>query len=211
MNFVDIMLLVPILWGAWKGFKKGLIIELFTLLALLVGIYAAINFSDFTAEKISGNFTMEDKYLPVVAFTITFLVVGALIYFAGKMIEKMVQIVNLSTVNKLLGLFLGALKMVYTLSVLIILVETYDERGAFIPTDIKKESFMYTPTKNIALYTIPAVEESRIWLKNNMQNSDSNTHFSINDLIELKNKADSLGIDFDSIQRIEKEWNEMDN
>jgi len=209
MNFVDIILLVPLLWGAWKGLKKGLIIELFTLLALLVGIYVAINFSDFTAEKINENFTLESKYLPVVAFTITFLVVGALIFFAGKMVEKMVQVINLSTVNKLLGMFLGIIKMIYTLSVLIILVETYDERGEFIPTSVKEESFMYTPVKNITLYTIPAVEESRIWLKNSMQHQDSSQHFSLDDLFYLKNKADSLGIDVDSLRKLNEEWNEM--
>lgn len=210
MNFVDIILLVPLLWGAWKGFKKGLIIELFTLLALLVGIYAAINFSDFTADKINGSFAMEDKYLPVIAFTLTFLVVGALIFFAGKMIEKMVQIINLSTVNKLLGLFLGMVKMIYTLSVLIILIETYDERGDFIPADIKNESFMYTPVKNIALYTIPAVEESRIWLKNNMK-SDTTNNFSLQDIIHLKEQADSLGIDIDDLKELQKELNENNN
>lgn len=210
MNFVDIILLVPIAWGAWKGFKKGLIIELFTLLALLVGIYAAINFSDFTAEKINGSIEMEDKYLPVVSFTLTFLVVGALIFFAGKMVEKMVQVVNLSTVNKLLGLFLGAVKMIYTLSVLIILVETYDERGDFIPTDVKEESIMYSPVKHIAIYTIPAVDESRIWLKNNMK-SDSSSNFSLQDVIHLKKQADSLGINIEDLKEIQKHMNENTN
>lgn len=203
MNTIDILLLVPLAYAAWKGFKKGLIVELFTLLALLVGIYAGIHFSDFTAEKINGSIEMEDKYLPVVAFTLTFLVVGALIYFAGRMLEKMVELVNLSPVNKLLGVLLSLIKMVYTLSILIILVETYDERGNFIPTEQKKESKMYEPMKQVALVTIPAVEDSRIWLKNNVEEKKSvleEFNETVNDALDLKEKADSLGVSIDELK-----------
>jgi len=49
MNYLDIILVLPLIIGAWRGFKKGFIIELFTLLALLVGLYAGIHFSDFVA------------------------------------------------------------------------------------------------------------------------------------------------------------------
>ena len=46
MNFLDILILIPILYGAYKGFKHGFVIELFTLLAILVGIYVGIHFSE---------------------------------------------------------------------------------------------------------------------------------------------------------------------
>ena len=50
MNFLDILILIPIAYGAYKGFKHGFVIELFTLLAILVGIYVGINFSDYVAN-----------------------------------------------------------------------------------------------------------------------------------------------------------------
>ena len=168
MNYIDIIIAVPLIYAAWSGFRKGLVIEIFTLLALLVGIYVAINFSDWTSNFIIEQFDIEGKYLPVVAFTLTFLAVGAMIYFAGKMLEKMLRLVNLSFVNKLLGLILGLIKMVYILSILIIIVETYDERGSFVKTELKEESLLYHPLKNVATFTIPAMENSKIWIKNNV-------------------------------------------
>ena len=81
MNYLDILLVLPLIIGAWRGFKKGLIIELFTLLALLVGIYAGIHFSDFVAGILKNNLGMTSEYVPVIAFTITFLGVGAGVYF----------------------------------------------------------------------------------------------------------------------------------
>ncbi len=212
MNFVDIIIIVPLIYAAWVGFKKGLVIEVFTLLALLVGIYAGIHFSDWTSELIKDNMDIEGKYLPVVAFTLTFLAVGAMVFFAGKMIERMLKVVNLSPLNKAFGLLFGLIKMVYTLSILIILLETYDERGDFIPEDIKSESLLYEPVKVTATATIPAIEESTIWMKNNVSNGlFEGQDVSLENIRELKHTADSLGITLEDLKELKRAKDSLDN
>lgn len=212
MNFVDIIIVVPLIYAAWRGFKKGLIIEVFTLLALLVGIYAGIHFSDWTSARIEEYFDFDANYLPVIAFTVTFLAVGAMVFFAGKMLEQMVKVVNLSPINKIMGVVFGMLKMVYTLSILIILLETYDERGDFIPEETKENSLLYTPVKLTASATIPAIEESTIWLRNNMKNDFfEENDVTIEDLKRLKETADSLGIDVNDLKEAAEKSNETDN
>jgi membrane protein required for colicin V production len=211
MNFIDILLIVPLGYAAWRGFKKGFIIEVFTLLALLVGLYAGIHFSDWTANLIKGNVDMEDSYLPVIAFTLTFLAVGAMVYFAGKMLEQMVRVVNLSPLNKILGVVFGLIKMVYTLSVVLILVETYDERGDFLPEDQKEDSLLYAPIKVVAAATIPAIEESSIWLKNNFSVLDEESDVTADDLIRLKETADSLGITLEDLQQLRELQKSLDD
>lgn len=212
MNFVDIIIIVPLIYAAWVGFKKGLVIEVFTLLALLVGIYAGIHFSDWTSQLIKDNIDIEGKYLPVVAFTLTFLAVGAIVYFAGKMIERMLKVVNLSPINKIFGLLFGLIKMVYTLSILIILLETYDERGDFIPEDIKSESLLYEPVKITASATIPAIEESTIWMKNNVNESlFENEDVTLEDVKRLKHTADSLGITLEDVKELKRAKDSLEN
>jgi len=210
MNFVDIIIIVPLVYAAWVGFRKGLIIEVFTLLALLVGIYAGIHFSDWTSMLIVDNIEMEVKYLPVIAFTVTFLAVGAMVFFAGKMIERMLKMVNLSPINKILGLFFGVIKMVYTLSILIILIETYDERGGFIPKDLKEESLFYNPVRITASATNPAIEESSIWLKNSVNSTLFEEYdIDLDEVQELKRTADSLGLTLDDLKRFKKKQDSL--
>lgn len=212
MNFVDIIIIVPLIYAAWVGFRKGLVIEVFTLLALLVGIYAGIHFSDWTSKLIVDSIDIEGKYLPVVAFTITFLAVGAMVFFAGKMIERMLKVVNLSPVNKILGLFFGVIKMVYTLSILIILIETYDERGGFIPHDLKEESLFYNPVKVTASATIPAIEESSIWLKNSVNTTILEEYdMDLEDVQELKRAADSLGLTLEDLIQLKQQQDSLKN
>jgi membrane protein required for colicin V production len=202
MNFLDILIAVPIGYAAWKGFKHGFIIELFTLLAILVGIYVGIHFSDAVALWMKKSFEWDSPYLPVIAFTITFLGVGAMIYFGGKVLEKMVKVVNLSPVNKAFGIVFAVLKMLYILSVLIVLIESYDDKGGFFPEKTKEKSLLYQPVRDISLRTVPALSESTIFIKNALQPEADSTGLTVDQVLRAKKVADSLGIDANDARQI---------
>ena len=56
MNWLDIVLAIPLLWFLYRGFRNGLIIELASLAALILGIYAALHFSFYVQEYLEKNF-----------------------------------------------------------------------------------------------------------------------------------------------------------
>ncbi len=202
MNFLDILILVPIIYAAYKGFKHGLIIEVFTLLALVVGLYAGIHLSDGVSKWLKETFGWTSEYLPVISFTITFLAVGAMVYFAGKAIERVIKAVNLTPVNKFFGLFFAALKMTYFVSVGIVLIESYDEKSHFFPVEKKESSLLYNPVKKISTTTIPGMNESRIFLQNAFKEESDSTGLTVEEIIEAKEIADSLGIDANDAKEI---------
>jgi membrane protein required for colicin V production len=193
MSIVDILILIPLGYAAWKGFQHGIIIEVFTLLALLVGIYAGIHFSDVTANWMKNSLGWDSEYLPVIAFTITFLGIGAMVYFAGKMIEQFVKVTNLTPINKAFGIVFAVLKMTYFVSVFLVLLESYDEKGDFLPPSMKEKSLLYNPILKVSTTTIPALKESTLFVKNALQ-SDS-TALTVDQILRAKEIADSLGID----------------
>ena len=86
---------------------------LFTILALLIGLYAAFHFSDKFTRFISTQTDSMPEYLPAFSFLILFLLVGTCIYFGGKALEQVIKIAQLSLVNKLLGAALGLIKWAY--------------------------------------------------------------------------------------------------
>jgi membrane protein required for colicin V production len=209
MSIVDILILIPLGYAAWKGFQHGIIIEVFTLLALLVGIYAGIHFSDVTANWMKNSLGWDSEYLPAIAFTITFLGIGAMVYFAGKMIEQVVKVTNLTPINKAFGIVFAVLKMTYFVSVFMVLLESYDEKGDFLPPSMKEKSLLYNPILKVSTTTIPALKESTLFVKNALQ-SDS-TKLTVEQILRAKKIADSLGIDaqdgkelFDVYQKYEK-------
>jgi membrane protein required for colicin V production len=193
MNYIDILLLIPIIYAAWKGFKHGLIIEIFTLLALFVGIYVGIHFSDFTAKYLRETLDKSSKYLPIIAFTLTFLGVGAMVYFLGKTIEKIIKITQLTPLNKFAGVFFSVVKYLYLLSTVLVILESYDQRIGFFPVKTKNESLLYKPVLQVSKVTIPGMKESSIFL-HNLLDTDTST-YTLKEVRRAKFLADSLEID----------------
>jgi len=174
VNFLDLIFLILMTWSGWNGFKKGFIIEVFGFLALFIGLYAGILFSDFLSRIIIEDFGSDSEYVPLISFTIIFLAVGAMVYFAGKAIEKVVKIVRLSPLNKIAGLFFGVLKMMFYLGAGLILMESYDERTDFISEETKDGSLLYHPIKDVTRACIPAFDESTLVLKNTLEVLEDN-------------------------------------
>ena len=56
MNWLDIVLAIPLLWFMYKGFRNGLIIELASLAALILGIYVALHFSFYVKDYLVDSF-----------------------------------------------------------------------------------------------------------------------------------------------------------
>lgn len=204
MNFLDALFLIPLIYAAYKGFKHGFVIEIFTLLAFFVGIYAAVNFSDYAANKLQDEFELQQMYLAPTAFALTFLVVGALVFFAGKALEQLVKVAALSPLNKGAGGLFGLLKMAYILSIALVIVESYDEKKRYFKEESTSTSMLYQPLKNLGMITVPGLKESQIFIENAWKNESDSTGLSVDDLFRAKQAADSLGIDAEDAMTIKK-------
>ena len=190
MNFIDLLILVPLLLAAWKGFKRGFIIEIFIVLALLVGIYCGIHFSDYTSDLIKEKLNVSSIYLPLISFALTFTVIAVGIYFIGKMLEKVIKIAQLSLLNKLGGVFFSVVKTLYFMSTLFLLIASAQEKTEIIPTATLNESLLYTPVSKLSLATIPYLKESKLFITENFKS----TAYTEKEVIRAKEIADSLGI-----------------
>ena len=204
MNFIDILIIVPLIYAGYKGFKNGLIIEVFTMLALFVGLYAGVHLSDFIAAFLRKNLGWESDYLPVIAFTLVFLGVGAMVYFAGKAIEKVVKVAQLSTVNKLLGTIFSTVKMVYFVSIIVVIIDAYDEKGNFFPTEKKESSLLYNPVKKVSTYSVPGLAESSIFIRNAFSDDNETGGLSPEELLRAKEVADSLGLEANNQEQLQE-------
>ncbi|MEO6550583.1 MAG: CvpA family protein [Ferruginibacter sp.] len=103
---IDIIFAVLILLAIIKGFRKGLIIALFSIIAFVVGIAAALKLSAAVAMRLEHNLTVASKWLPLVSFALVFFVVVLLVHLGGKLIEKTFQMVMLGWANRLGGILL---------------------------------------------------------------------------------------------------------
>ena len=115
MNYIDIVILLFLLYGAFRGFSKGLIIEVATLAGLILGVFIAIRYSPFTEGILKDFLNITSRYLSYIALAVTFLLVVIAVYLLGKMLTRLVDIISLGLVNKLLGTLLGSNNKLFSL------------------------------------------------------------------------------------------------
>ena len=103
---IDFLFLLLVIWAIIKGYQKGLIIALFSIVSLMVGLAAAIKLSTIAASFLKDSVNISSKWLPVVSFVVVFLLVLLLVRFVATALEKMVELALLGWLNRLGGIIL---------------------------------------------------------------------------------------------------------
>lgn len=159
MNYIDISLCIPLVWGLYKGFTKGLIVEAATFIAFGLGVWGGMHFADFVATTIKKTFNWHSAYLPIVSFAITFLGIVICIYFIANLIQKAAEGMALGPINKIGGAVFGILKFGLLMSIVIFIVNALEKSYPVFSFDAKKESLLYKPVGMIAPMLIPGLGE----------------------------------------------------
>ncbi len=158
MNWIDFVIVALLVFGLIQGFIDGLIIELAELAALVLGIWGAIHFSWWTADKLAGWFDMNSSWTGVISFAVTFIVIVTAVYLVGKILDTVMKAISLGFVNKTLGAVFGVLKTALILSVLFVFLNTIDEKKHFLPSATINNSFFYNPVADLVPSIFPVIE-----------------------------------------------------
>ncbi len=120
---IDIIFAVLLVLAILRGYGQGLIIGVFSLVAIIIGLAAAMKLSAATAPWIGRTFKIAEEWLPFIAFILVFLLVVMLIRLGAKAIEKTVEVTMLGWINKLAGAILYIAIYTLVFSVLLFYAE----------------------------------------------------------------------------------------
>ncbi len=157
MNTLDIIIAALLLFGFVRGLMKGLFVEVASLVALVAGVYGAIHFSYFLGDWLKESLDWDEKYITLVAFAGTFVVIIIVIALLGKILTKIADFASLGILNKLLGGAFGALKIGLILSVIFIFFGKMNDTIPFVKKESLEESILFNPVKKIAPMIFPSI------------------------------------------------------
>jgi membrane protein required for colicin V production len=120
---IDLVLAVLLVMALWKGYQRGLIVGIFSLVAAIIGLAAALKLSAVVAGYIGKSVKISDEWLPVISFIVVFIVVILLIRLGANAIERTVEVVMLGWLNKLGGIVLYAALYIIVFSILLFYAE----------------------------------------------------------------------------------------
>ncbi|MEI3155916.1 MAG: CvpA family protein [Odoribacter sp.] len=136
--------------GSLRGFSKGLIIEVATLLGLVFGVYVAIKYSSYTEDILVDFLNISSRYISYIALAVTFVLVAIVVYIIGKLLTKLIDIISLGLINKLLGTILGVAKYFVVVCVLLMIIDALNIKFQFLSEETQQKSLLFYPFLNFA-------------------------------------------------------------
>lgn len=145
MNYLDFIVIIPVLWGMFKGFKNGLISEVGAVVSLIFGIWLAIMFSAQAGEFIAEKTSITPQYQGIVAFSLIFFVVVVLCFIITHVLKSFFKAIRLAWLDKLLGIVFGAAKWVIIIAFLFFFTNTLIVRYYNEPIEVLETSLFFKP------------------------------------------------------------------
>lgn len=155
MNYIDIIIGALIIYSAYKGFTKGLIVYAASLLALLLGIFGAIRFSWFTTELLMRNSNINMETINIISFAITFIAIVIAIHLLAKLLDKLVKAVALGIVNRITGLLFSVVKTAFIISVVLVIFKPINDSMNIVKQETMDNSILYRPIARFAPTVFP--------------------------------------------------------
>jgi len=162
MSVLDIVLVVLIVGAAISGFMKGFFVELASIASLILGIWAAVEFSGLVQQWLSKYLSWSNDSIRLTAFILIFVFVVILVHLVATLTEKFVKAIALSIFSRLAGAVFGALKAAFILSILMIIITKIENFTiTIIPNKAKTESRLYGPIENMAPNILPFLKSEK--------------------------------------------------
>ena len=160
---LDAIIGVALAWALFRGFQKGFIVKIASLIALVAGTFAGFHGSEGLANWLKNEVNWSETSVQLTAFILTFILVVIGVHFLAKLIEKMVDLTALGLINKLAGMALGAFQMVLLLSITTFALDgVFGERN-WLPAGAAEESVLYPSVETAVEWIIPEMNRSTPW------------------------------------------------
>lgn len=125
MKTLDIILLVPLVFGAVLGYRKGLLIELIGIVAFVLAIIAGFKLMEVGMVYLDEYIEGFNELLPFLSFIIIFLAIIILINMLGKLLKKMIDMTILGGFDSIAGAIVGVVKWAIGVSILLWLCNNF--------------------------------------------------------------------------------------
>lgn len=163
VSTVDIFFLICFIPAIIGGLMNGIVRQVSSLLALVLGIWAGWHFSSLVSQGITIFIKNNDSLANIISFAIVFILVLVLVNMIGKGLSKIIKFALLGWLDKILGLIFGMIKYAFVLSVLIYFINSLNNLYSFIPDDFFSDSVLFPILEKIAPSIFPYLKEINIF------------------------------------------------
>lgn len=110
MNGFDILFLIVLAIGAWRGWINGLLKEILGLIGVFVGFYVAYLLYEQVGCQLAPRIGTSPSVASIIAFALIWMGVPLLLGLAGSLLTKLLEWIGLEGLNNLGGVLVSLIK-----------------------------------------------------------------------------------------------------
>jgi membrane protein required for colicin V production len=118
LSKIDIAIALLLSLGAYFGYRRGFLAELFFFTGLVLGFLFGYTFPGWGVAYLHRRFNADTDFLPYLSFFIIFIVIVVLVIFIGNRIKHLMDETFLGKVDSIAGAILGVMKYAFSASVI---------------------------------------------------------------------------------------------
>ncbi len=158
MQPIDYVFLLLILIAFVRGMINGLLKEIASLLAIVLGIVAGRLLSEEVSLLLTEWFGWSKTVVSICAFVIIFLVVAIGLHSLAFLLKKILNALNINWLNRLAGGLFGAFKIAVIVSLVLNLCGYVDKYVVMFKPETKEVSVLYCPIEKLVPTLMPLLK-----------------------------------------------------
>lgn len=119
MSTFDIVLALPLAYGIFQGFRKGLLQEVVSVIALVLGFVLGLKLLTSAIPVVQEFIGKAHGLLPFISFLVVFVLIILGVRLLGAGLKKILHLTPFGTFDNVLGGALGGLKWCLAISLLL--------------------------------------------------------------------------------------------
>lgn len=154
MVWFDTLVVVILIVAFIRGYMSGLIIQA----AYLVGLLLAGIFAGQVSTYIMPYFNFEPSSMHIakpIMYILAFALIIVGVVLIGRVLTETLKAIKLNFLNRVAGSVFCAITYLFALSIILSIVNLFDNKQTFIPTTVQDKSITYSFVKKLAPTIIP--------------------------------------------------------
>ena len=148
--WLDIVILLPIVYGLGHGLLRGFVREFTSILAILGGVLAGKFFAPKFASYMLTVINMPERAALLLAYVLLFISVALLCKLLAQAFTRFLRKVDLNWLNRLVGATFGVIMWALIVSLVLNLIAFIEPYYPIIKPEAKQQSQLYEPTCRLA-------------------------------------------------------------
>ncbi|MFC4233066.1 CvpA family protein [Parasediminibacterium paludis] len=150
---IDILFIILMLSAVYKGYSRGFIVSVVSLIAIIVGLAAAVKLSAVIAIWLGKTVNIGSQWLPFLSFIVVMVAVILALRLVANILQKSVELLFMGWANKIGGILFYAI--IYTLIYSVVLF--YANKLGIIQESTINASKCYAVVQPIGIKVIEGI------------------------------------------------------